>query len=395
MLTGEFHGKGTRAQPKFSGLFDLAAATAGAWHFDRARGQLTMGGNKVRIANAEVRLPPHAPGAPAGLLTGNFDYHTDTQEVAFDVTGAAIPLEAIGRIQSARLPVGGSLNLQARGQGPWKSPEVHGTLRLIDLKLGNDVVGSFDGKVDSDGHHLAASIDSAMAAGRLSGKLDLTLGGDYPVTAEVTAERIDFDPFLMSAMHLSRLNGHSLVDGHFSIAGVAARAETIAVEANLSRITFDLDKVKLENEGPVRLTYRQDEVRVEQASLKGTDTDVRVSGSARFAGDRALNLRLDGAASLQSLGSFVPRLEASGRAQVNATVGGTLSTPRFNGKVHIEGASLRYGDFPAGLANVAGDFNFDASRMMFDNVSAESGGGHLNLGGTLAYGEGPLSYTLN
>jgi len=160
---------------------------------------------KLRIANAEVRLPAYTPGAPAGLMTGNFGYHTDTREVTFDVTGAAIPLEAIGKIQSERLPVGGRLNLQARGQGPLKAPEVHATLRLIDLKLGSDVVGSFDGKVDSDGHHLAASIDSAMSTGRLTGKVDVTLGGDYPVTAEVTADRIDFDPFLASAMHLSKL----------------------------------------------------------------------------------------------------------------------------------------------------------------------------------------------
>ena len=78
------------------------------------------------------------------------------------------------------------------------------------------------------------------------------------------------------------MNGHSLVDGHFAIAGFGARPETIAVEANLSRLTFDYENINLENVGPVRLTYRQDEVRVEQASLRGTDTDFRVSGSARF-----------------------------------------------------------------------------------------------------------------
>jgi len=50
---------------------------------------------------------------------------------------------------------------------------------------------------------------------------------------------------------------------------------------------------------------------------------------------------------------------------VNAAVAGTISTPRLNGKVHVEGASFRYGDFPTGLSNVAGDFNFDASRMLF------------------------------
>jgi translocation and assembly module TamB len=395
VLTGEFHGTGTRAAPELSGLFDLSGVTAGSWRFDRARGQLTLRDGEVRISNAEVRLPAHTQGAPAGSLTGNLDYHTSTGEVSFDFTGAAIPLETIDRIQSARLPVAGQLNLQARGQGPLRAPQFHATLRLIDLKLGSDVVGSFDGKVDSDGHHLTATIDSAMATGRLSGKVDVALEGDYPITGEVNAAQIDFDPFIASAMHLSHLTGHSLVDGHFAIAGFGARPDTIAVEANLSRITFDYENVKLENVGPVRLTYRQDEVRVEQASLRGTDTDLRVSGSARFAGDRALNLRLDGAVSLQLLAGFLPRLEATGRAQVNAAVGGTMSTPRFNGKVHVEGASLRYGDFPSGLSNVAGDFNFDASRMVFENVTAESGGGHLTVGGTVTYGEGPLTYTLN
>ena len=310
MLSGQFHGKGTRAAPEFSGLFDLANATAGSWHFDRARGQLAWSNGDVRISNAEVRLPSYAPGAPAGLLTGNLDYHESTGDVSFDLTGAGIPLEAIQKIQTARLPVGGQLNFQARGQGPLRAPELHATLRLINLKLGQDVVGSFDGKVDSDGHQLAATIDSAMAAGKLSAKVGVTLGGDYPVAGEVNAEQIDFDPFISSALHLSRLNGHSLVDGHFAFAGFGARPETIAVEANLSHLTFEYENVKLENVGPVRLTYRRDEVRVEQASLRGTDTDFRVSGSARFAGDQALNLRLDGAVSLQLLGGFVPRLES-------------------------------------------------------------------------------------
>jgi translocation and assembly module TamB len=395
LLTGQFQGKGTHAQPDFSGLFDVSEAALGSWRFERARGQLSMHPGEVRIANAEVRMAALAPGAPTGLLTGNLDYRTDSGQVSFDFTGAAIPLEAIEKIQMARLPVAGRLNVQAHGQGPLRAPELHATLRLIDLKLGNDVVGSFDGKVNSDGHHLSATIDSAMTSGRLAGNLDVGLEGDYPVTAHITAERIDFNPFLVSALHLSRLNSHSLVDGQFDVAGFGTRPETLAVEANLSRLTFDFESVKLENAGPVRLTYRRDEVRVEQANLRGGDTDFHLTGSARFAGDQALNLSLNGAVSLQLLAGYMPQLEATGRAQINAAVGGTMTTPRFNGRVHIEGASLRYGDFPAGLSNVAGDFNFDANRMVFDNVAAESGGGRLAIGGTVAYGEGPLNYAIN
>jgi translocation and assembly module TamB len=395
ILSGQFHGKGTRASPEFSALFDITGATAWKWRFDRARGQLTIRNGEVQISNAEVRLPAHAPGAPAGLVTGNFLYHLDTKQTSFDLTGAAIPLEAIGRIQTERLPIGGRLNVQLRGQGSLESPELHATLRLVDLKLGNDVVGSFEGTVNSDGHLLSTKIESAMAEGKLTGKLDLTLGGDYPLAGDVTVEQIHFDSFITSALHLSGLTGHSLVDGHFEIAGFGAHPETLAVEANLSRVTLDYENVQLENVGPVRLTYRQDEVRVEQANLRGHDTDFHIAGSALFAGNRTLNLRVDGDVSLQLLAGFVPRLEAKGGARVNAKISGTLPSPRFDGRVHIEGANFRYGDFPAGLSNVAGDFNFDAARMMFENVTAESGGGHLTIGGAVAYGEGQVNYTLN
>src|SRR5258708_29281683 len=156
-----------------------------------------------------------------------------------------------------------------------------------------------------------------MAGGRLSGNMDVKLGGDYPLAGELTVEQIHCDSVITAAMHLTGLTGHSLVDGHFAIAGFGARPETLAVEANLSRVTLDYENVKLENAGPVRLTYRQDEIRVEQATLRGRDTDFHIAGSARFAGDRALNLRIDGAVSLQLLAGFVPRLESTGRAHVN------------------------------------------------------------------------------
>lgn len=393
-LTGQFHWKGARDNPELSGLFDVSAAEAWTWRLDRARGEIHMQGGEVRISNIELHLPPYAGGAPSGLLTGNLVYHTVDQQIEFDLAGASIPLEGIQRIQSPRLPVGGRLNLQVRGQGALFAPEMHGTLRIVDLKFGDEVAGSFEGKADSDGHQLTLQINSAMTTGQLDGKFEITLGGDYPVSGQVNADKIDLDPFIFAALHLNALTGHSSVDGHFALAGFAAHPETLAVEVNLSRISLDYEFVKLESAGPVRLTYRRDEVRVEQANLRGKDTDFRVSGSARFTGDRALDLRVDGAVNLALAGGFVPGLDATGRAQVNATINGTFGAPRFVGKLHVEGASARYGDFPAGLSGLTGDFNFDAARLVFENVTAQSGGGNLTLAGTVSYGNAPLRYTL-
>ncbi len=68
--------------------------------------------------------------------------------------------------------------------------------------------------------------------------------------------------------------------------------------------------------------------------------------------------------------------------------------PRITGRVRLEDSSVRYGDFPAGLSNITGDLVFDASRLVFDNVTAESGGGQLNVNGSLTYGNGPVRYDL-
>jgi translocation and assembly module TamB len=72
-----------------------------------------------------------------------------------------------------------------------------------------------------------------------------------------------------------------------------------------------------------------------------------------------------------------------------------MSKPRITGRVQVHDASGNYSDFPAGLSHVNGDLVFDRSRLVFDHLTAESGGGQLTLSGGVTYGEGPLRYEVN
>jgi len=394
ILTGEFHGRGTRAAPELTGLFDLTDVFGWGWNFTRARGELAVRPGSVRVSNAELRLPA-PPGASPGLLTGDIEFDTQTREVSLDVTGAVIPLESIARAQMPRLSVGGQLNFNLHAHGPLFAPVLDGSLRVVNLRLGGDLFGSFGGKFSSDGRQLQLRVDSEMSSGHLEGQWAVALSGGYPVQGEVTIEQMDLDPFLIAALHLQGFTGHSLADGHFAFAGFLTQPETLAVEANLSRIVLNYQSVQLENAAPVSLTYRRSEVQIDRASLRGPGSDFTVSGAVSFAGRQPLDLRLAGALNLRLLDGFLPDLQSAGQAQVDATIGGTLSAPRVNGKLHVADASASYGDFPSGLSHVTGDFNFDATRLVFDNVVAESGGGPLALSGVVTYGEGPLRYDLS
>ncbi len=390
LLSGQFHVRGTHASPQLSALFDLEELNAWGWPVDRARGQLTLDHDQVRITNGEIRMTPLGGkmGRAPSLLTGNFAYRFADASVNFDLTGAVIPLEAIRSIQSPKLPLGGELSFQIHGSGPLLAPLAQGTIRLVDFRAGHDNLGSFEGKLIADGKHGRVDLSSAPPAATIDGFVEVAFAGNLPIHGELDVHGLDPDSVIRAGLHLEGLTGHSNVDGHFSLTGALREPDSISVDAKLSRLSFDYSGVRLENDGPIHVTYRRNEIRIDQAKLRGTDSDFQISGFARFAGDRALSLKVLGKIDLRLISGFVPRLDARGAAGINASVEGTLSVPRINGRLDVADGSANYGDFPAGLSKVSGAIVFDASRLMFENVRAEVGGGELLLSGSLTYGAG-------
>jgi translocation and assembly module TamB len=396
-LTGQFHGRGTRAEPSITGLFDLADGNVYGLSFNRLRGQLTVLGGEVHIANAELRIfpPGKETGRGAGIITGSASYHFAEHTFSTDLVGAALPLENFEKLQSLRLPVAGQFTFRLKASGPVQSPVGEGTLRVVDLKVGQAVIGSFDGNLKSDGTTARVDLSSAMTTGEISGGYTLGLADPYPLSGKLNIRNIDLDPFLLTALHLEKFSGHADADGDIALNGSLRKPENIVVDANFSRLAMTYANVHLENIGAVHVRSTRDTLEIEPITLRGTDTNLQIAGSVQFAGKRTVALRLNGGLDLRLLTGFVPELDARGPAQVNASFEGTLDKPRITGRVHIENASARAADFPSGLSALQGDLVFDATRLYFENFSAESGGGTLHLSGSVNYAESPLRYDIN
>jgi len=195
-------------------------------------------------------------------------------------------------------------------------------------------------------------------------------------------------------LRLKDLTGRSSVSGRFLLSGEILGPAGIQVETDISRLSFDYAFVKLENDGPVRLTYGHDEVVVKAAHLRGPDTDLTLSGSAHFARDRLLALNLAGRLNLRLLSGLWPQLEARGPAELDVALQGTTARPRLAGRLRLRLDSATYADFPVALSGVSGDVLFDINRLTFENVVAQVGGGRMEISGSAVYGEGPFTYDL-
>ncbi|HKF51885.1 MAG TPA: translocation/assembly module TamB domain-containing protein [Candidatus Acidoferrales bacterium] len=388
ILTANFQGSGTRQDPVLDGNFDLQDMTTYGIHVDRARGALSLRHDQIKITNAVL-------DRGSGHLTGNLLYHTAERTVEFQTIGTGISLSEFNFLQGKSLPIGGDIDFDLRGSGPITSPQAHGTVQLVDLRFGSEVLDSFSGSVDSNGQAAELDLQSTRTRGKLLAHFRMGLSDNYPLDGKITVRKIDLDPFISAGLHLNELTGHSSIDGELTISGQAKEPDTIVMQADLSQITFDYEFVKLHNTGPVRLTYGHNEVHLEPATLSGTDTNFQISGDARFSGNRELNLKVAGSINLRLVNGLFTGLDARGVAQLNTTIAGTFSNPQVIGQAKIVNASAHYSDFPAGISSLNGDVVFDRSRMLLNNFTAQAGGGTLKISGNVGYGAKAVTYELD
>ena len=394
-LTGDFHGRGTRNEPMVTGLFDLADGNVYGASFNRLRGQLNASSEEVRINNAELRFFPigQEKGRGAGIVTGSAAYRFGGRTISADLVGAALPLESVGMLQKT-ISVGGQVTFRLKAEGPVQAPTGNGTFRVTDLRVGQEVIGSFDANLSSDGKTARVALSSAMSTGEVSGGYTLGLVSPFPVEGTVSIKNINLDPFLLAALHLRQFSGHGQAEGDISLKGSLKEPRGIVMDANFSRLVLNYANVQLENSGPVKFRSSRDSLEIEPVTMHGTDTNIKIGGSVQFTGKRPVTLRLDGAVDLRLLSLSIPDMDVHGAAQINAAVEGTLDRPRVTGRVHVDNASLRAADFPTGLSALKGDLIFDTTRLFFSDVTAEVGGGTLQLSGSVNYGEGPFRYDL-
>jgi translocation and assembly module TamB len=386
-LSGQFHGGGTRAEPHLAGDFSADKIVARGMHFDQFTGHLDVEPGNFCVKQGRIE-------AGHGQINGRLCYSLEKKSTDFSVTGKGLALADLLAERRNAPGVAGRLEFQAEGHGALLAPVGSGEVHIQSLNVGGEKEGDLNARVTSDGQTLHAVVDSSIS-GELHGDLTVALGGDYPVAGRVDVRRADLDPLIESVLHLTAVTGHSSVDGSFVVSGGLRDSHSWKVEATISRLSLGYESVMLQNAGPIRLGYGGERVRIEQANLRGPNSDFRVEGEAHFAGDRSLNVHVEGTVDLRLVRAFAPQLETRGTAQMTANIGGTLEGPEITGQINVRDASAQFGEFPVGLNHVNGSLIFDGHQMVFSNVSAESGGGSLQLNGFIAYAARPVRFQIS
>jgi translocation and assembly module TamB len=377
---------GTRSRPQAQGQIHATNASAYGESIAQFDADLRLGGGETAFTN--IRL-----AHDDSMVTGSAAYNPSSRVFHVDLTGKNFDLSRIRQIQVDRLSIEGRADFTLRGTGTSEAPEIDAKIQVRELTLDHELAGGFDVEAVSKGGFLHINGGSQFAKGKLAVDGSVQLHDDYPVSITAHMDQLDLDPLWRSYLR-GQLTGHSAVAGTVTMQGPARHPRLWTLNGDLSDVSLDVEYAKVHNQDPVRFTYSQQTLHIEQMHLVGEGTDLIAQGSINFAGGREVDLSASGQVDLKLLNSFDSGLTASGVMSMKMTVGGTISDPLPQGQLQVSKGAATYAGLPSGLSEMNGSLNFTRDRIHIEQLTARTGGGTLDLKGDATNYNKQLSFNL-
>ena len=418
-LSAEAQLNGTVADPRATATLRGGKGIAYGEPFDRATANLTYLNGGRQEFTAEVDAGPRKVN-----LTGSFQHSpTDFLEGAIqaNVKTSDIALNQVQRIREYQPTISGT----ARAT-------VDTVVRLLHTKAGEqfEVTSlnadltthtlAIDNKQFGDAHFTAHSvpdqsqpvvkveIESNLAHSTIRGNGSWTLAGDYPGSGEVTFTQVNVADVrrLLAPNATSLASVGGTIEGKITFRGSAEKWRTMAGTVEISKLEIkpepgaaaplpeSLRDVVIRNQAPIRAAMTNGNLTILTARVTARSTDLNIAGSVNLNSAAPLNLRASGNVDLSILPMFERDLVSSGTVAASATVRGTFAQPEILGRMDVKNANLNLEGLPNGLSNANGTVIFDPSRATIQSMTAETGGGKVNLTGFASFSNGPMAFHL-
>jgi translocation and assembly module TamB len=387
-LSATAHLSGTLKDPQGNADFDLTAANLYDEPLDRVQARVTYAADSIDVQRLDVSTGPSRIS-----LSGRFDHprgNFEQGKVTVKVDSSRIDFARIRNVQKFRPGLGGMVELSVNGQGALQaaSPRVlvqdlNAKVNATGLAAEGRTFGNLDLTANTTGNRLNFTLNSGLANASIQGRGEAQLTGNYPVNAELTFKDLTW----ANLQPLIRAGEKPAFDvataGQVSIQGPVTDPNQLSASVRLTTLNASAAVNKtlaVQNQGDIALRLNNGIVRIDSAHLTGPQTDITATGTASTR-DQRMDLRLNANVNLALLKTLDPDVFSSGTVAVNASVQGTVSDPKVNGRAELKGASVSYADLPAGLENGNGVVLFNGDTATIQTLNGNSGGGTIALTG--------------
>ncbi len=413
-----------RTEPLSGGPVAVTATLAGTVERPEAAGRLQAGklvawnqplssvDARFRFHEGWLEFSPAAAqvGGSEVRISGSYSY--DPGKIAegrlrFELAAAGSRLDAItavternsgldGRIEAQ---IKGDLNLEKSGA---RINAVNGWIAVRDVALHKQQLGWLRVDAESDDRRAKLALDGRLLGSKVGGASECTLAGDYPIKGSVDVAAFNFATLIERLRALpakEALPFEGIAAAHVDFTGSATNPQTLAGTLRVTQFEMradpgavdvpNADRMVFRAPGPMLVDFTSKTAQIRQAVLHGPKTNLTLGGRVAFASKNPFDLRIRGEANLAVLQELKPRLESAGMMQLDISVRGRPSQPDIYGRVDVKDASFNWPGLPNGIDHANGLLFLYRDRASIDSLTAETGGGKLNITGFIGYGADP------
>jgi translocation and assembly module TamB len=325
-------------------------------------------------------------------ITGSGGYNLGSKQITGQFSGNNLLLSKFDTIRKASPNADGVLSFTASANGTLEKPDLHAKASLTNITVQGKPLGELTMTANSVGSNLMYELHSTLVGAQANATGQTALVGDYQTQAKLTVSGVDIANVL-ALFAPDSFKGSSTMGGTISVSGPAAKPKELAGTAVFNDFDLKLQGIELKADEPLRASLSHGTVTLDQVHITGQDTDIHASGTAVVFGDPnpqggVLNLNANGSISMALAHTFNPDLVASGKVTFKVAADGRLKKPALTGNVLFQNVNLAVEGIANGLSNLNGTLVFNEDRLDVKDLTAQTGGGQLKIGGFLAYQNG-------
>jgi translocation and assembly module TamB len=399
---------GTVGAPSATATFSLVNGVAYGEPFDRISGKVDSVNGNAELISAQFRAGARQAGLSARYQPEPKNF--EAGKLSFQLTSNRMPLGQFAMVRKQWPGLAGIASLS--GSGELVISKNGATLAAIngDLETNNvtlDAMRLSDLKLTAktEGGSVKVHLGSNLANADISGDGAFQLTADYPGSLQLTFAKVDLAVvrrLFAPAQGKSSFTFGGMTEGRASVSGMLLKPETLTAELEIPQfelrpdvsgvVAKDISDLTIRNTQPIRARLTNSVLRVESARFTALNTDVSLLGTVNLKEKGALSLNLNGNIDLKLARSFNADIDSSGNLLVRVTVRGTFDHPQLGGLADLRNGNFALAGVPNGLSNANGRITFDENRANIERLTAQTGGGTLQLDGFAAFGGPSVSF---
>ncbi|HWF05380.1 MAG TPA: translocation/assembly module TamB domain-containing protein, partial [Candidatus Angelobacter sp.] len=365
---------GSQLNPVGQGTITITKAKISTEPIQNLNVKFQGDGNNV-TANLTVQMP-------AGTARADVDYLPKTQGYRAQVQAQNFRLEKLQSIAARNMGIAGAVNLNVKGQGTVKDPQLEATLEIPQLQMKQQTVQGIKLQTTVQNHIATIALDSDVAKTFI--RAHGTVGIETPHMADVKLDtgKIDFQPLMALYAPQQAADVSGQTELHATVRGPLADKTRVEAHLEVPNLNLNYKQFQLAAAKPIKVDYQNGTATLQPLSIRGTGTTIDVQAMVPVANLNAATFLVKGNVDLQIAQLFVADLQSSGSVQfdIDSKRGSSL-----NGQIKVVNANLRTPDSPLGLENANGVINVTQTRLEISSFQGQVGGGTINATGAVVY----------